>query len=145
MGRPDDIAAAAGDTRFPPAPYFVAFGTAIAAGIGLSVVHKILIVLAPLGLLAVEPVRRKRGYVVKDRQTLIAMNAPLPGTMAPNVASTAVVFGAVFVGLSTDTAWLVLATGVIAGVVAARPGRRSELHRMAGVRGLERATEPDGK
>lgn len=105
------------------------------------------LVLTPLGLLAVGMLRRKRGYVVKDRQSLITLNASLPGTTAPIMASTAIVLLAMYIAFSAAPSWATIAAGAIAGVFAALLMRRSEIRQVAGFegwRGHRRPTGPRG-
>lgn len=113
----------------------------VALGIGLARLHVLLVAIAPIGLLAVEMLRRKAGYVVKDHRSVIALNAPLPGTFAPTMASVALVMGATFVALNMPAVptWAIVVIGVVVGTMVALLWRRSALQQMAAIRGLERA------
>lgn len=59
-------------------------GVVVALGVGLAWVRPLLLAVAAVGLLAVWALSWRAGYVVKDQKSVIALNAPLPGTMGPS-------------------------------------------------------------
>lgn len=140
MASRTDLGPVAEDPRFPPPRYFVTLGVVVGLGVGLARVHVLFLLVAAAGMVLLALAGRRAGYVVEDRRSVLALNAPLPGMMGPiwGLCVLLVVAANVVLRVEALPPWAVVGVAGAAGAGVAFLLREAELHRMAAVQRLER-------
>ncbi|WP_043498039.1 hypothetical protein [Georgenia sp. SUBG003] len=94
MRNDEERAAAAADPRLPPWWYFAVLGAAVALSLTLMWVHSLFLLLGVLVIIPLEILRRRKGYVVEDPKSVIALRSPLPGAFLMVVISPLILIAA---------------------------------------------------
>jgi small-conductance mechanosensitive channel len=139
----EELAAATADSRLTPRWYFGVLGAAVAVSLALVRVHYLFLLLVVLVIIPLEVVRRRKGYVVEDPKSAIALRAPLPGAFLnfvinPLILIAAFIISGVFFPRSALPFWAVLVIAGAVGAVVTLSSRTAAVRQMAAIQKIER-------